>query len=201
MAEPVEFFFDFSSPYAYLAAMRIEDLAGAHGREVFWRPMLLGVVFKAVGSAPLTEYSVKGPYSVRDFARSARFAGIPYHLPDPFPIATQNAARLVLAAQKAAPKRVGEIVRAVFGAFFVENRGINEPEVLRSIVNGLGGLDAPALMLQSAGPEIKDALRANNEEALRRGVFGAPFMFVGDEPFWGHDRLPQLDYWLKTGGF
>jgi len=200
MPQPVEFFFDFSSPYAYLAAMRIEDLVRAHGRELSWRPILLGVVFKAVGSGPLTDYEVKGPYSVRDFARSARFAGIPYRMPEPFPIATQNAARLVLAAQKAAPQRVGEIVRAIFQAFFVENRAINDADVLQSIVEGLG-LDAATLLAQSAAPEIKDALRANNEEALRRGVFGAPFMFVGDEPFWGNDRLPQLDHWLKTGGF
>ncbi|MBI3146938.1 MAG: 2-hydroxychromene-2-carboxylate isomerase [Betaproteobacteria bacterium] len=200
MADPVEFFFDFSSPYAYLAAMKIEDLVRVRGRAVAWRPMLLGVVFKAVGGAPLTEYGIKGPYSVHDFARSARYAGLPYRMPEPFPIATQNAARLVLVVERAAPARIGELVRAIFPAFFVDNRNINDPAVLAEICASLG-LDAEALTPAIEEPGIKDALRANCEEALRRGVFGAPFMFVEGEPFWGNDRLPQLDRWLETGGF
>ncbi len=200
MTSSIEFFFDFSSPYAYLAAMRIEDLARRHGRELAWRPILLGVVFKAVGSAPLTEYGVKGPYSVRDFARSARFVGLPYRMPEAFPIATHNAARLVLAVQEQSPQRVGELVRAVFSAYFVDDRHINDPAVLGAICQTLG-LDHEGLLNTIEAPAIKNALRANCDEALRRGVFGAPFMFVGDEPFWGHDRLPQLEHWLRTGGF
>lgn len=200
MTSSIEFFFDFSSPYAYLAAMRIEDLARRHGRELAWRPILLGVVFKAVGSAPLTEYGVKGPYSVRDFARSARFVGLPYRMPKAFPIATHNAARLVLAVQEQSPQRVGELVRAVFSAYFVDDRHINDPAVLGAICQTLE-LDREGLLNTIEAPAIKNALRANCDEALRRGVFGAPFMFVGDEPFWGHDRLPQLEHWLRTGGF
>lgn len=200
MVKPVDFFFDFSSPYAYLAAMRIEALVRRYDRELAWRPMLLGVVFKAVGGAPLTEYGFKGPYSVRDFARSARYAGLRYRMPEPFPIATQNAARLVLAVTRDLPEHAGDLVRAIFPAFFVDNRNINDPAVLGDICDGLG-LDTARLLKAIEEPAIKDALRANCEEALRRGVFGAPFMFVDDEPFWGNDRLPQLEHWLKTGGF
>lgn len=200
MAKTVEFFFDFSSPYAYLAAQRIEDMVRAHGREVAWRPLLLGIIFKAVNGAPLTEYGLKGPYSVRDFARSARYAGIAFRMPSPFPIATHNAARAVLAVTKMAPARSGDFVRAVFSAYFLDNRAINEPAELAAIAGSLG-LDTAALERAIADPVIKDALRANCDEALRRGVFGAPFMFVDDEPFWGNDRLPQLERWLATGGF
>ncbi|CAG1000584.1 2-hydroxychromene-2-carboxylate isomerase [Burkholderiales bacterium] len=200
MAKPIEFFFDFSSPYAYLAAMRIEDLVRPYGREVAWRPVLLGVIFKAVGGAPLTEYGLKGPYSVHDFARSARFCGLPYHMPEPFPIATQNAARLVLGVAHDLPQYTGDVVRAIFAAFFVHNRNINDPAVLGEICQGLG-LDAAKHLKSIEEAALKEALRANCDEALSRGVFGAPFMFVDDEPFWGNDRLPQVEHWLKTGGF
>jgi 2-hydroxychromene-2-carboxylate isomerase len=200
VVKAVEFFFDFSSPYSYLAAERIEDIAKAQGAGVVWRPLLLGIIFKAVKGAPLTEYGLKGPYSVRDFARSARFAGIAFKMPEPFPIATHNAARAVLAVDKAAAQRTGEFVRAVFRAYFLDNRPINEPAELAAIADALG-LEGKAIAAACADDSIKEALRANCDEALRRGVFGAPFMFVGDEPFWGNDRLPQLERWLASGGF
>ena len=100
MAAPIEFWFDFSSPYGYLAAQRIEALAARHGRAVDWRPMLLGVAFKVAGTAPLTEIPLKGEYSKRDFARSARFHGVgDFRMPSRFPIATQAASRILLWAK------------------------------------------------------------------------------------------------------
>ena len=104
MAAPIDFYFDFSSPYGYLASQKIEALAAKHGRTVDWHPMLLGVVFKQTGTAPLTEIPLKGDYSRRDFARSARFHGIAgFRMPSSFPIATQAPARIVLWAKAQRP--------------------------------------------------------------------------------------------------
>lgn len=93
MPVPIDFYFDFSSPYGYLAAQKIDELAARHGRQVKWRPILLGVVFKQTGAAPLTLIPLKGEYSVHDFSRSARFLDVPYTHPQNFPLATQHAAR------------------------------------------------------------------------------------------------------------
>jgi 2-hydroxychromene-2-carboxylate isomerase len=113
MAAPIDFYFDFSSPYGYLASRRIDALAAAHGRKVTWRPMLLGVAFKATGGAPLPSIPIKGVYAMRDFLRSARFYGIPYHQPTTFPVSTISAVRAFLLA---AGSRSGESGRARKGA-------------------------------------------------------------------------------------
>ena len=200
MAKPIDFYIDFSSPYAYLAAQQIEAIATRHGRTVNWQPMLLGVVFKALDGKPLTEYPLKGDYSRRDFARSARLAGLEFNMPDPFPINTVAAARALLWLKEHHPTRAGDFVRATGRAHFVENRNVNDPNELHRIATSLG-LDGNALVDGQQEQSIKDEMRAASEAALARGVFGAPFVFIDDEPFWGNDRLHQIDRWLETGGF
>ena len=200
MADPVEFLFDFASPYSYLASEKIDDLAAKFGRKVKWRPILLGPIFKATGAGLLVDVPLKGAYSQRDFARSARYMGVPFKFPSKFPAPTQHAARAYywLHGQDCAKAR--SFAHAVFRAFFVQDRFIAELDVVLEIGREQG-LDVAALGEGLARQDIKDRLREETEGAIARGVCGAPFFFVDGEPFWGADRLAQLEKWLETGGF
>ena len=200
MAEPIEFLFDFASPYSYLASEKIDELAAKFGRQVKWRPILLGPVFKATGVGLLVDVPLKGVYSQRDFARSARFMGLPFKFPSKFPAPTQHAARAYYWLHGQDCKRARSFARAVFRAFFVEDRYIADLDVVLEIARELGE-DVTALGAGLAAQEIKDRLRAETEGAIARGVCGAPFFFIDGEPFWGADRLDQIEHWLETGGF
>ena len=200
MTPAIVFYFDFSSPYSYIACHQIEALAKRHGRVVDWRPMLLGAVFQTTGGKPLVDIPLKGDYSKRDFARSAHLAKLAFKLPTVFPVSTVNAARAALWIKQHAPTRTGDFIRAASAAYFAQDRAINDIGVIHDIAAGLG-LDADAVTAGIQDPVIKDALKAANNDALARGVFGAPFMFVDDEPFWGQDRLAQLEHWLAHGPF
>ena len=197
---PLQFFFDFSSPYGYLAAQKIDALAAQHGRTVDWRPMLLGVVFKQTGGAPLTEVPVKGPYSKHDFARSARFHGIEFRMPPVFPIPAQAPARIVLWAKQGNAAGAAQVAKALYRAYFVDGLDISQPDVAAEVA-GRAGFDAAAARAAVDDPAIKDALRREVEAAIAAGVFGSPFVIVDGECFWGVDRLPQVERWLATGGF
>jgi 2-hydroxychromene-2-carboxylate isomerase len=201
MTTPIDFHFDFSSPYSFLASEQIEPLAARHGRTVVFRPLLLGVIFKASGSAPLTEqYGPKAKYSVHDFERSARFAGIRYRHPSRFPIGAVGASRAVLWLQQHQPDRANPFVHAVFRAFFQEDRDISDAAVVAGIAQSIG-VDGETLMQRAQEPAIKDLLRRRVEEAVASGIFGAPTIVVDGEVFWGNDRLPQIERWLATGPF
>ncbi|MDP3513763.1 MAG: 2-hydroxychromene-2-carboxylate isomerase [Sulfuritalea sp.] len=198
--DPIIFWFDFSSPYSYLASELIDDLAAKHGRKVKWRPMMLGAAFKASNMPLLITIPLKGEYSKRDFDRSARYLGIPYKFPPKFPIATLAAARgyYWLHGQDCAKAR--EYAHAVFRAYWVDSRDISELPVVLEIVDRLG-IDRDAFAAAIATPEIKDRLKQETDAAIAKGMFGAPYIVVDGEPFWGADRLPQIDKWLATGGF
>ncbi|HZX31726.1 MAG TPA: 2-hydroxychromene-2-carboxylate isomerase [Rhodocyclaceae bacterium] len=201
MAEPIEFYFDFSSPYGYLLSEQIDEVAARYGRKVKWRPILLGVVFKATGSAPLTlQFPAKAEYSLRDFERSARFLRVPYRNPSKFPLPTQAAARAYywLHGQDCAQARA--FAHAVYRALFVEDRDISSPETVADIAAGLG-LDRDQVAAAIQSPEMKDRLKAECDAALAKGVFGSPYVIIDGEPFFGADRLPQIEKWLETGGF
>ena len=195
--EPITFWFDFSSPYSYLASELIDDLAAKHGRKVKWRPMMLGAAFKASNMPLLITIPLKGEYSKRDFDRSARYLGIPYNFPPKFPIATLAAARgyYWLHGQDCAKAR--EYAHAVFRAYWVDSRDISELPVVLDIVGQLG-IDRDAFAAAIATPEIKDRLKQETDAAIAQGMFGAPYIVVDGETFWGVDRLPQIDKWLAT---
>jgi 2-hydroxychromene-2-carboxylate isomerase len=197
---PIDFYFDFSSPYGYLASRKIEALAERHGRSVDWHPMLLGVVFKQTGAAPLTEVPVKGPYSKRDFARSARFHGVEFNMPPVFPIPAQAPSRIVLWARQKNAADAGRVAKALYRAFFVQGRDISKPEVAAEVA-GEQGFDAAQARASVDDPAMKDALRREVEGAIAAGVFGSPFVVVDGEPFWGLDRFDQIERWLKEGSF
>ena len=197
---PIEFWFDFSSPYSYLASERIDELAAQYGRKVKWRPMMLGAAFKASGLPLLISIPLKGEYSKRDIERSARYLGIPFAFPPKFPLATLAAARgyYWLHGQDCGKARA--FAHAVFRAYWIDGLDISEGPVVLEIAGELG-IDGDAFTAAIATQEIKDRVKQETDAAIARGMFGAPFFMVDDEPFWGADRLPQIDKWLATGGF
>jgi 2-hydroxychromene-2-carboxylate isomerase len=200
MTTPLQFHFDFSSPYGYLAAERIDTLAAKHRRSVDWRPMLLGAVFKITGTQPLTFVPLKGDYTRRDVPRTARFHGIEFRMPSKFPVATQAAARIVVWQRGVDAARCAPLVKALYRAFFVADRDISDPDVAADVAAeaGVARSTARAAVDDVA---IKDALKRDVEAAIAAGVFGSPFVLVDGEPFWGLDRFDQIDRWLATGGF
>jgi 2-hydroxychromene-2-carboxylate isomerase len=201
MAAPIDFYFDFSSPYGYLASEKIEALAAKHGRNVHWRPVLLGVIFKQTGAAPLTQIPLKGSYSRRDMERSAKFHGVPdFRLPSKFPIPSQAAARIVLWVQQRDAALAASVVHALYRALFVEDRDISEPDIAVAAA-ATCGVDAAVARPAIDDPAIKDALKRANEDAIAKGVFGSPYIVVDGEPFWGLDRMDQAERWLATGGW
>jgi 2-hydroxychromene-2-carboxylate isomerase len=201
MSEPILFYFDFSSPYGFMASERIEALAARHGRSVDWRPMLLGVAFKQTGAAPLTSVPLKGDYSKRDFLRSARYHGIEgFRMPSRFPIATQAPGRLVTWLKRDDPHAAVRVAKALYSAYFRGDRDISDPEIAADIA-AEAGIDRAAARAALDDPAVKDAFRREVDDAIARGVFGSPFLIVDGEPFWGFDRFDQVDRWLATGGF
>ncbi|HMV06807.1 MAG TPA: 2-hydroxychromene-2-carboxylate isomerase [Accumulibacter sp.] len=200
MSNPIEFYFDFSSPYGYLASEKIDELAARFARKVLWRPVLLGVIFRATGGAPLTTLPLKGRYSLHDFSRSARFLGVPYVQPEKFPLPTQQAARAYywLHDQDCAAARA--FAHAVYRAFFRDGRDVSETGLVLELA-AQQGADRATLAAALEGAELKERLKAENDAALQKGVFGSPYIVVDGEPFFGADRLPQIERWLATGGF
>jgi len=200
MSTPIDFYFDFSSPYGYMAAQKIDALAAKYGRTVNWRPMLLGVVFKQTGMAPLTQVPIKGDYSRRDFERSARFHGIPFRMPPVFPIASQAPSRIVLWARERDPALAARLAQALYAAFFQDGLDISSPDVAADVA-GRSGVDRAAARACIDDPAVKDLLKREVDTAIAAGVFGSPYVVVDGEPFWGLDRFDQLERWLATGGF
>lgn len=197
MASPIEFYFDFSSPYGYFASTRIDALAADLNRTVQWRPILLGPMFKAMGSAPLTEIPLKGQYARHDFKRTASLFGIPFDQPDPFPIGTVAAARATLYLQQQGDQdNASALCKRLFSAYFAERRDISKAETVLDVADSLN-IDTQALSDGMGRDETKALLKDQVEKAMGRGVFGSPFLFVDDEPFWGFDRFDYIRKWAK----
>lgn len=200
MRSPVSFYFDFSSPYSYIASEWIEALAARHGRTVRWHAILLGATFQATGLRAPVDYPLKREYAMRDFARSARLEGVPYQQPAVFPIATQNAARIFwwLHAQDA--ERATAWARTALRAYFACGVRLDDAAALRQLAER-SGIDANAAEAAWADPAWKLRLKQANDDALAAGVFGAPWFVVDGEPFWGNDRKSQVERWLAGDRF
>jgi len=173
MSNTIDFYFDFSSPYAFLGSRRIEAVAEKHGRTVIWQPILLGAIFKVSGQAPLTSYPLKGDYALHDFNRAAREHDVPYKLPDPFPIGAVAASRaccwIKASADTAINDKLTPFVHATFNAYYVEGRNISELDEVLSIANAIG-IDAEALSLGLGDQNIKDALKTTVDQAIKIGI-------------------------------
>ncbi|MDP4301798.1 2-hydroxychromene-2-carboxylate isomerase [Leptothrix discophora] len=193
---PIEFYFDFSSPYAYIASEWIEALAARHGRPVRWHAILLGVTFQAAELKSPVSYPIKREYALRDFARSARMEGVPFAMPTPFPIATHNAARLFWWLESQDPQRAVAWARSGLRGFFARGVNLNDMAALQGLA-AESGIAPEQCAAVCADPAWKDRLRRENESAIAAGVFGAPYFIVDGEPFWGNDRKQQIDRWLS----
>ncbi len=195
---PVQFWFEFASTYSYPAAMRVEAACAEAGVPLLWRPFLLGPVFTQQGmtDSPFNIYPAKGAYMWRDLERICAAQGLPLRRPSAFPRGSLLAARICAAFDDAA--WIGGFIRAVYGANFAEDRDIGQPEVIANLLAGLGQ-DAEAVTAAAQDPGTKAKLRAQTERAVALGIFGAPSMVVGDELFWGNDRLDTSIAWARRG--
>jgi 2-hydroxychromene-2-carboxylate isomerase len=190
MTKTIEFFLDVGSPTTYLAWTQMPAVAQRTGALVINKPFLLGGVFKATGNASPITVPAKGAFVLRDIQRHAQEYGVPFRLNSHFPMNTLMAMRCAAACQSAA--ELQRYLDLVFRAMWEQGQNIADEAVLRAVLVA-GGLDADALLARSQLPEVKQALIQNTEEAVRRGAFGAPTFFVGDELFFGQDRLAMVE--------
>jgi len=198
MPATIDFYFDFSSSYSYVALPGIAKIADDHDVMVNWKPFLLGVIFNALNHAPPAGDSIKMRYSHRDLERCAEAAGLPpFVFPSPFPFNGIVASRAFWHLDESDSEKAVEWARAVFHASFAEGRDCSSPEVLADMATSLGH-DAKQLLEATAEDTVKARLKEITGEAMDRGVFGAPTFFVGDEMFWGGDRLVHLERYLSN---
>jgi len=200
VSAPIDFYFDFASPYSYVASHLLEQIAERHQRAVIWHPLVIGYAFKAVGGAALPSLPMRHDYVDRDIARLARYLKLPYRQPSHHAIPTHHAAHAFLWGQDRDPDRARGFANRVFAAYFTEDRNIGDVEVVLDIIESFdfGRVEASAAI---TSPAMKERLKAETEVAISRGVFGVPFAIVGGEPFWGYSRLNLLEKWIAEGPF
>ncbi|HMA14252.1 MAG: 2-hydroxychromene-2-carboxylate isomerase [Bacteroidota bacterium] len=201
MPAPIDFYFDFSSPYGYLASEQIDSLAARHGRGVAWRPILLGVVFQQTGGQPLLNIPLKGGYAKHDLARSARLLGLPFQLPAVFPFTSVAACRAFYWLHDRDPAKAVALAKALYREAFGRGGAIESGEAVLRVAKAAGLGDSGEMALALNDPAVKQRLRDEVSQAISKGVFGSPLFIVDGEPFWGHDRLDQVDLWLQRGGW
>ena len=197
MSKKVEFYYDFSSPYTYVASTRIEKICEDTDVELEWKPFLLGGVFNEIGSTPAIEIDNKIGYLRQDFERVARYYDVDFNFPDLFPLNSVRSMRGAFAAIE-----IGKLVEyshAMFRAYWVDGVDLSKPDLIAEAVNKIG-FDADWFIDRIGEQDIKDKLRDETNIAIERGVFGAPTMFVDSKMFWGNDRLDFLERYLNGEG-
>jgi 2-hydroxychromene-2-carboxylate isomerase len=200
MTSMIDFYFEFASPYGYLASLRIDEIAARHGRKVAWHPIMLGAVFKLTGSQPLMHVPLKGPYVSHDLPRFARYLGLPFKAPPVMPVNSLAASRAVVWADQDDADLARDLARTIYCAHWGEGRDIGQPEQVADIAEHVG-IARHDLLEAVADPAVKQRLKDQTQAAIDRGVFGSPFIFIGEEAFWGADRLDQVEAWLARGGW
>ena len=191
----LEFFYDFVSPYSYLASTRVEAMAARTGATIRWRPFLLGGVFKATGNRAPIEIPAKGVHMLLDLGRWSKRLGVPLHFPASFPFSSMLALRAAFAAEAAG--KLVPYTHAVYKAAWADGRDVASAEGLTAVLDE-AGLDGAALV--AAAPQYKEALIKQTQELVDRGGFGGPALFVGEELFVGNDRLEFVEEALKAAG-
>jgi 2-hydroxychromene-2-carboxylate isomerase len=197
---PVDFYFDFSSPYGYIASNLAEGFEKRVGRPLKWWPILLGASFKIMGQQPLVDVPLKGDYSRKDFARSARLHQVPYKEPAKFPIGTVAAMRAFYWLEDRDPAKARALAKKLYTAYFAEGKDIGSPAAVVEIAQSVG-VDGAALAAALEDPAVKDRAKRESDAAIAAGVFGSPFFIIDGEAFWGVDRMPMAESWIKTGGW
>lgn len=194
----IEFFFDIGSPYSYLAATQVDGVAQRTGVRAWWRPFLLGGVFKASGNTTPAAVASKARWMVADLTRWAEHYEVPFRMSTHFPVSTLITQRAIVAAARLNdPEIVSTFARALFNAYWVQDRNVADTAVISDVAAALG-LDGAAVVEMAHEAESKALLRKVTDEAVSRGAFGAPTLFVGDTMFWGNDRLILMEQMLSV---
>jgi 2-hydroxychromene-2-carboxylate isomerase len=189
MSQTLEFFFDCASPYTYLAATQLESLAARTGATVLWRPFLIGKAFEATGNKMPASVPAKAKYMFKDLLRWSQHYGVPFAFPKIFPINSLLPQRLACAVPA---QRLPEVALAVMSAYWAQGQDVQQPAVLQALLDGLG-LDGAAALEATQTDAVKGQLKANTEDAIARGAFGAPTFFIGKAMFWGNDRFTLIE--------
>lgn len=200
MSGPIEFYFEFSSPYAYFAAQKIDQVAEDNGRSCVWKPFLLGAMFAKTGMEPLTQQPMRGEYGLHDWERLSRYMKVAWKMPDPFPVSAVAASRAFYWLHDRDPDQARLFARSVFHGIFGEGQDLSSPESVADIAASLF-VDRDELLAALQDQAVKDRLRDETDEAMEKGVFGSPYFIVDGEGFWGSDRIWMIKKWLQQGGW
>jgi 2-hydroxychromene-2-carboxylate isomerase len=200
MSTPIDFYFDFSSPYGYIASQLIDALAARHARSVNWHAIVLDANFQSLERIKIPSSMMRSDYVLRDAERLAAYYGVAYKTPSSLGVNTEQAARVFHAIHDRNPKLGCQFANLVLKAYFVEDRNIAAVEELQSIAAELG-IEAEEFQDAISAPASRARVKAEVDMAEARGVFGSPFFIVEGERFWGNDRLPQIERWLESGPY
>ena len=192
----VEFYFDLGSPYSYLAYYRLLQIAEQQEIQIVYKPILLGGVFKATGNRSPIEISVKGVYSILDMQRWAEYYQIPMQMNPHFPMNTLTLMRILTGVQLLHLEKFEQVLKLLFDAMFGTPQNLNEPTVLAEVLKP-SGFSVEDIMSMVQSDVVKQKLITETEQAIQRGIFGAPTFFVGDEMYWGQDRLHFVEQALN----
>ena len=193
----VEFYFDLGSPYSYLAYYRLLQIAEQQEIQVVYKPILLGGVFKATGNRSPIEIPVKGAYSILDMQRWAEYYHIPMQMNPHFPMNTLTLMRILTGVQLLHLEKFEQVLKLLFDAMFGTPQNLNEPTVLAEVLKP-SGFSVEDIMSMVQSDVVKQKLITETEQAILRGIFGAPTFFVGDEMYWGQDRLHFVEQALNN---
>ena len=196
MTKTVEFYFDLVSPATYLAYSQLPKICAETGSELIYIPMLLGGVFKATGNASPAMIPAKGRYMFQDLDRYAKRYGVPLKFNPHFPINTLMLMRSVTGIQLRQPERFQAFIDCLFTALWVDGRSMDEPQTVAAVLSE-HGFDPQEVLALTNDESVKAVLKENTETAVKRGVFGAPSMFVGNQLFFGQDRLDFVEEALR----
>ena len=192
----VEFYFDLGSPYSYLAYYRLLQIAEQQEIQIVYKPILLGGVFKATGNRSPIEIPVKGAYSILDMQRWAEYYHIPMQMNPHFPMNTLTLMRILTGIQLLHLEKFEQVLKLLFDAMFGTPQNLNEPNVLAEVLKP-SGFSVEDIMSMVQSDVVKQKLITETEQAILRGIFGAPTFFVGDEMYWGQDRLHFVEQALN----
>jgi len=192
----VEFYFDLGSPYSYLAYYRLLQMAEQQEIQIVYKPILLGGVFKATGNRSPIEIPVKGVYSILDMQRWAEYYQIPMQMNPHFPMNTLTLMRILTGVQLLSLEKFEQVLKLLFDAMFGTPQNLNEPTVLAEVLEP-SGFSVEDIMSMVQSEVVKQKLITETEQAIQRGLFGAPTFFVGDEMYWGQDRLHFVEQALN----
>ena len=200
MSDTIDFYFDLSSPYGYLASCRADEIENETGKTLIWIPYLMGAVFKETGRQPLVTYPLVSDYAYMDIARAARKIEAPFTRPEKFPVMTAAACRACYWAESERKGACKDVSLSLYHAYFVDNRDISKPDTVLDVLENLG-FDRDQARAAINSDAIKELARKITSRAIERGIFGSPFFVVEEEAFWGNDRVDDLILWCQKGGW